>query len=233
MHQQPPKPHQDMHLGELEAAGPSSRPLGADSPPRTSRPGSIVGHLHPPSPSQDLLGPHPARVQLDSAVPRASLHQQAAQQHGSIAETVAGMSNAAGLQTGRHAASVVQFPPSQQIMAAPEVQHLTIMQPPEWSAAAHLQAIDLLLQAAQAAPGNAQVALQHLQSISMLCQACMVFVTGAGGTSQAAAPLQSMQSLCSLATAESLQQPHAQAAMWLSLRLLFGQVSDILSARLS
>lgn len=228
MHQQPPRPHQDMHLVEAEAAGPSTRLPAPEAAPRASRPGSIVGRLHPPGSAPTPSGPQQPKLLLDTANPKASLHQQAAQQQ-SITGEVVGMSDAAVLQSAGQQASLVRFPQLEQTSAA--VQQPAVAQSQEWSAAAHVQAIDLLLQAAQAAPGNVQVALQHLLSIRMLCQACMTSVTGIQGMSRAAAPLQSMQSLCSLATAESLQQRHAQEAMWLSLRLLFGQISDILSTK--
>ena len=216
-----------MHLVEAEAAGPSTRLPALEAPPRASRPGSIVGRLHPPSSASPTSGPQQPKLLLNTAAPKASLHQQAAQQQ-SITEIV-GVSDAAVLQSAGHHASLVRFPQLEQTSSA--VQPPGVAQSQEWSAAAHVQAIDLLLQAAQAAPGNVQVALQHLLSIRMLCQACMTSVTGIQGMSRAAAPLQSMQSLCSLATAESLQQRHAQEAMWLSLRLLFGQISDILSTK--
>lgn len=229
MHQQPPRPHQDMHLIELEAAGPSTR-AGLESPPRTSRPGGIVGRLHPPSPNPDPPGgPHLSKLLPDTAAPKPSIHQQAAQQHRAVAETADMMTVAAMPQAAGHAASVVRFPQIEQTMAA--VQQAAVVPSPQWSAVAHVNALDLLLQAAQAMPGNAQVALQHLQSIRMLCHACMECVAVVEGMSRAAAPLQSMQSLCSLATAASLQQPHGQEAMWLSLRLLHGQVSDVLNVK--
>ena len=231
MHQQPPRPHQDMHLTELEAAGPSTR-AGLESPARTSRPGSIVGRLHPPSPNPDPPGgPHLSKLLPDTAAPKPSIHQQAAQQQRAVTETADMMMVAAMPQAAGHAASVVRFPQIEQTMAAPAVQQAAVVQSPQWSAVAHVNALDLLLQAAQAMPGNAQVALQHLQSIRMLCHACMGCVVGVEGMSRAAAPLQSMQCLCSLATAASLQQPHAQEAMWLSLRLLHGQVSDVLNVK--
>lgn len=231
MHQQPPKPHQDISIVELESAGPSGKLHSLEVNPRTPRPGSIVGRLPQRS---STLDPSPLRHStLDPAIPRQSklllepgTHSQPKQHQQSDELEAPG-------QQAAPRASVVRFPQAEQQTSAEQVQQ-SVQQSqtqPSWSASAHVQAVELLLQAAQSTHGSAQIALQHLQSIAMLCQACMSTLSEAEGKSKAVAPLQSMQSMCSSATLLSMQQPHAQDAMWLSLRLLCQQVGDILKAR--
>ena len=231
MHQQPPKPHPDVSIVELESAGPSGRLHSLEVNPRTPRPGNSVGRLPQRS---STLDPSPLRHSaLDPSIPRHSklllepgTHSQP-KQHQPPDELEAPGQQAAP------PALVVRFPQAEQHTVAEPVQH-PVQQPqmqPSWTASAHVQAIELLLQCAQSTHSNSQIALQHLQSIAMLCQACMSTLSEAEGKSRAAAPLQSMQSICSSATLTSLQQPHAQDAMWLSLRLLCEQVSNTLKAR--
>ena len=212
MHQQPPRPHQEGDGLEIEPSAPSK--VGPLDPLRFSKAGSMIGR--PP------IAVHATTAGQDNRLPaRTSLavmnheSQPPAQQEGTATF------GASALQGAGQNTSVVRFPqvdqaPAYQAPAAPEQQR-----PNEWrNASAHLQAVDMLIDIAQRTPSSPQVALQHLQSISLLCQSCIAALAGIPGANKAAAPLQSMQSMCQSASEASLQQPHAQHAIWVSLKLL-------------
>lgn len=210
MHQQPPRPHR-------EADGPDAEPSnvsrgGAAEPQglRFSKAGSMIGR--PPVTTQAAAPQLPARLSQATVLQEAP---SPAQQ-----ESIGVSAGPSNLQGGGQNLSMVRFS-SQPHSAAQPPQAVEQQQSNElWSAAAHLQAVEMLLDVARQTPSSPQVALQHVQSISLLCQACMASLTGVQGASKATAPLQSMQSLCQSATEASLQQAHAQHALWVSLRLL-------------
>lgn len=219
MHQQPPRPHQEGDGVETEPSSPS-RPGPLDAL-RYSKAGSMIGH--PPLPLSATATPE--HLGSDSKLP-ARFQVAAQQQEGSILEPVMAQVEGHGLS------SVVRFPPIDQTATALPVQaqDQQVQSNELWSASAHLQAVELLLDAAQHTPSSPQLALQHLQSISLLCQSCMGCLSSVQAAGRAAAPLQSMQSMCDSATEEALKQAHAQHALWVSLRLLCRTVVQALSS---
>jgi len=226
MHQQPPRAHQDADAVESEPGSPSKPGLLESLALRYSKAGSMIGRppvmAHSAAAAPGLENKAPARLPLSLTH---EAPQLAAQQEGSSLAAAA-----PSLQIDGHGLSVVRFPPIDQAapvlpMRATDQQHQTAEL---WSASAHLQAVELLLDAAQNTSSSPQVALQHLQSISLLCQSCMVSLSGVQAAGRAAAPLQSMRSMCDSATEAGLQQAHAQHALWVSLRLLCRTVVQIL-----
>lgn len=221
MHQQPPRAHQDADAVESEPGSPSKP--GLLDALRYSKAGSMIGrppHSAAAPPGFENKAPARSPLSLTHEAP-----QLAARQEGSLIAAAA-----PSLQIERHGLSVVRFPPVDQAvpvqpMQATAQQHQTTEL---WSASAHLQAVELLLDAAQNTSSSPQVAMQHLQSISLLCQSCMVSLSGVQAADRAAAPLQSMRSMCDSATEAGLQQAHAQHALWMSLRLLCRTVVQVL-----
>ncbi len=224
MHQQPPRPHQDADVVEPEPASPS-RPGPLDAL-RYSKAGSMIGRppltVHaasagPDRPGQDNQPPARSPLSLTLQTP-----QLATQQVGSMLSPAA-----PSLLVGGPGMSTVRFPDIDQAAGATPVQAPAQQQSNGlWSASAHLQAVELLLDAAQHTSSSPQVALQHLQSISLLCQSCRASLSSVQAAGRAAAPLQSMQSICDSATETALQQAHAQHALWVSLRLLCRTVAQ-------
>lgn len=207
MHQQPPRPHREADAPDAEPSNVSKG--GAPEPQglRFSKAGSMIGR--PPVTTQAAAPQLPARSSQATVLP----------------QPLSPAPQESNPQGGGQNMSMVRF--SQPHSAPQPLQAVEQQQSDElWSAAAHLQAIEMLLDVARHTPSSPQVALQHLQSISLLCQACMASLTGVQGASKATAPLQSMQSLCQSATEASLQQAHAQHALWVSLRLLCRTVSS-------
>lgn len=215
MHQQPPRPHREAEAPDAEPSNVSKGGAAEPQGLRFSKAGSMIGR--PPVTAQAAAPQLPARLSQATVVQELP---SPAQQEGT--GLAAGPSN---VQGGGQNMSMVRFSqphsPSQPLQAVEQQQSNEL-----WSAAAHLQAIEMLLDVARHTPSSPQVALQHAQSISLLCQACMASLTGVQGASKATAPLQSMQSLCQSATEASLQQAHAQYALWVSLRLLCRTVSS-------
>ena len=210
MHQQPPRPHQEAGSPDAEPSDPR-----ASEALRFSKAGSMIGR--PPVTTHTAAT---ATAQLPARSSQAMVTQEL-QQEG------AGTSSGPSIvQGGGQQVSMVQHAHAHQAPAAQPLPALQQQSDQLWSAAAHLQAVEMLLDAAQQTPSSPPVALQHVQSISLLCQSCMASLTGVQRASKAAAPLQSMQSLCQSATEASLQQPHAQHALWVSLRLLCRTVSS-------
>ena len=218
MHQQPPRPHQEGDAVEAEPSSPS-RPGTLDAL-RYSKAGSMIGHPLLPL-SATATPEHPG---LESKLP-ARFQVAAQQQEGSILEPVTA-------QGEGHGVSLVRFPPTDQTATALPVQaqDQQLQSNELWSASAHLQAVELLLDAAQHTSSSPQLAVQHLQSISLLCQSCMGCLSSVQAAGRAAAPLQSMQSMCDSATEEALKQAHAQHALWVSLRLLCRTVVQALNS---
>ncbi len=224
MHQQPPRAHQDADAGESEPGSPSKP--GLLDALRYSKAGSMIGR--PPAMAHSAAAPPGLENKAPARSPLSLTHeapQLSAQQEGSLLTAAA-----PSLQVDGHGLSVVRFPPIDQAvpvqpMQATDQQHQTAEL---WSASAHLQAVELLLDAAQNTSSSPQVALQHLQSISLLCQSCMASLSGVQAAGRAAAPLQSMRSMCDSATEAGLQQAHAQHALWVSLRLLCRTVVQVL-----
>ena len=219
MHQQPPRPH---HEADAPDAEPSNVSKGGATEVRFSKAGSMIGR--PPVTTHIAAGGSP---QLPARSSQATVFQappSPAQQEST------GLSSApSDLQSGGQNMPMVRFSQAHQASAAQPLQAIEQQQSSElWSAAAHLRAVEMLLDAAQHTPSSPQVALHHAQSISLLCQSCMASLTGVQRASKAVAPLQSMQSLCLSATEASLQQPQAQHALWVSLRLLCRTVSSTL-----
>ncbi len=218
MHQQPPRAHQDADAVENEPGSPSKP--GLLDALRYSKAGSMIGR--PPIMAHSAAAPPGLENKAPARSPLSLTHeapQLAAQQEGSLLAAAA-----PSLQIDGHGLSVDQAVPVQP-MQATDQQHQTAEL---WSASAHLQAVELLLDAAQNTSSSPQVALQHLQSISLLCQSCMVSLSGVQAAGRAAAPLQSMRSMCDSATEAGLQQAHAQHALWVSLRLLCRTVVQVL-----
>ena len=224
MHQQPPRAHQDAGAVENEPGSPSKP--GLLDALRYSKAGSMIGQpptiAHSAAVPPGLEGKAPARSPLSLTHEAPSL---AVQQEGSLLAAAA-----PSLQIDGHGLSVVRFPPVNQAVPVQPVQATDQQhQSAElWSASAHLQAVELLLDAAQNTSSSPQVALQHLQSISLLCQSCMASLSGVQAAGRAAAPLQSMRSMCDSAAEAGLQQAHAQHALWVSLRLLCRTVVQVL-----
>ncbi|DBA93880.1 TPA: hypothetical protein ACH3X3_013925 [Trebouxia sp. C0006] len=224
MHQQPPRAHQDADAGESEPGSPSKP--GLLDALRYSKAGSMIGR--PPVMAHFAAAPPGLENKAPARSPLSLTHeapQLSAQQEGSLLTAAA-----PSLQDDGHGLSVVRFPPIDQAvpvqpMQATDQQHQTAEL---WSASAHLQAVELLLDAAQNTSSSPQVALQHLQSISLLCQSCMASLSGVQAAGRAAAPLQSMRSMCDSAAEAGLQQAHAQHALWVSLRLLCRTVVQVL-----
>lgn len=208
MHQQPPRPFQEAESPDAEPSN-----LRLSEALRFSKAGSMIGR--PPVTTHTA-----ASAQLPARSSQATVIQESQQEN-------AGPSSGPSVpQGGGQKISTVRLSQAHQALAAQPLQALE-QQPDElWSAAAHLQAVEMLLDAAQHGPSSPQVALQHVQSISLLCQSCMASLTGVQRAGKAAAPLQSIQSLCQSATEASLQQAHSQHALWVSLRLLCRTVSN-------
>lgn len=214
MHQQPPRPP---HEADAPYAEPSSVSKGATEL-RFSKAGSMIGR--PP------VTPHIVAAGGSAQLPARLSHATVTQESPSPAqqESIGLSPGPSNLQGGGQNMSMVRFSQAHQTSAAQPLQAVEQQQSNElWSAAAHLQAIEMLLDAAQYTPSSPQVALQHAQSISLLCQSCMASLTGTQSANKAVAPLQSMQSLCQSATEGSLQQ---SPALWVSLRLLCRTVSS-------
>ena len=214
MHQQPPRPH---HEADAPDAEPSNVSKGGATELRFSKAGSMIGR--PP------VTAHIAAVGGSPQLPARSSQATVIQASPSPAQQ-----ESTGLSSGPSGGqnmSMVRSSQAHQASAALPLQAVEQQQSSElWSAAAHLQAVEMLLDAAQHTPSSPQVALHHAQSISLLCQFCMASLTGVQRAMKAVAPLQSMQSLCLSATEASLQQPQAQHALWVSLRLLCRTVSS-------
>ena len=215
MHQQPPRPHQGADAMEAEQSAASK--VGALDALRFSKAGSMIG--------RPAAAAHATTATQDNRLPART--SQATLTHESPAQQEGAAPGAAASQGAAQRTSVVRFPHEDQVVA--------LQSPPAaeqhqlddwWSAAAHLQAVEMLLNAAQHVPSSPQVALQHLQSISLLCQSCVASLAGVPGARTVAAPLHSMQIMCASATETSLQQPHAQHALWVSLRLLCRTVNS-------
>ena len=217
MHQKPPRPH---HEADAPDAEPSNVSKGGATELRFSKAGSMIGR--PP------VTTHTAAAG-GAQLPARSSHATVIQASPSPAqqESTGLASGPSNLQGGGQNVSMVRFSQAHQVSAAQALQAVEQQPSSElWSAAAHLQAVDMLLDAAQHTPSSPQVALQHAQSISLLCMSCLTSLTGLQRASKAVAPLQSMLSLCQSATEASLQQSHAQHALWVSLRLLCRTVSS-------
>lgn len=216
MHLQPPRPHQEADAPDAEASNLSKG--GASEALRFSKAGSMIGR--PP------VMTHTAATAAAQLPARSSL-AMVIQESPSPAQQEPGLSSGPSVpHSGGQNVSIVRFPHAHQASVDQPLQALEQQSNKLWSAAAHLQAVEMLLDAAQHTPSSPQVALQHLQSISMLCQSCLASLTAIQRASKAAAPLQSMQSMCQSATEASLQQPHVQHALWISLRLLCRTVSS-------
>ena len=220
MHQQPPRPH---HEADAPDAEPASVSKGGATDLLFSKPGSTSGRR----PGTTHIAAAGGSAQLPARSSQATQIQASpspAQQ-----ESTGLASGPSNLQGGGQNMSMVRFSQAHQseASAAQPAQAVEQQQSNElWSAAAHLQAVEMLLDAVQHTPSSPQVALQHAQSISLLCKSCVASLTGLQRASNAVAPLQSMLSLCQSATEASLQQSHAQHALWVSLRLLCRTVSS-------
>ena len=223
MHQQPPRPRQETEAIEAEPST-VSRPGDAA---RHSKAGSMIGR--PP------LLTHAAQVESDRSgqegkLPARSMTSHTSpvmvQQEGlplSLAAPVGG--HGQGLPMTRFAGGQA-FAPSGQ-PSAQQSQWSVVMS----DAAAHVQAVQLLLEAAQQTSNHPAMALQHLQSVSLLCQSCLANMPSGQTNSRAAvAAMQSIQSICETATEESLAQPHAQHALWVSLRQLCRTIAQPLES---
>lgn len=213
MHQQPPRPHLEADSPDVESSN-----LRASEALRFSKTGSMIGR--PPVTTHTAATVVTGAAQTPARSSQATVIQET-QQEG------AGLSSGPSvMQGGGQKASMVRLSHAHQGPAAQPLPALQQQPDEQWSAAAHLQAVEMLLDVAQHTPSSPPIALQHVQSISLLCQSCMASLTDIQRASKAAAPLQSIQSLCQSATEASLQQPHAQRALWVSLRLLCRTISS-------
>ncbi|KAK9808775.1 hypothetical protein WJX72_003363 [[Myrmecia] bisecta] len=93
------------------------------------------------------------------------------------------------------------------------------------SVAGHLQAVQLLCQAAEGENVAAEAALQHMQSIGLLCRTCL---RGMPPNTPAAAALQSLSALSSSAGLAGLQQPATKKALLRSLHVLAASAEEAL-----
>ena len=219
MHQQPPRPH---HEADAPDAEPSNMSKGGATELRFFKAGSMIGR----PPVTTHVAAAGGSAQLPARLSHATVTQESPSDSPAQQESIGLSSGPSNLQGGGQNMSMVRFSQAHQASAAQPLQAVEQQQSNElWSAAAHLQAIEMLLDAAQHTPSSPQVALQHAQSISLLCQSCIASLTGIQSANKAVAPLQSMQSLCQSATVASLQQSHG-IALWVSLRLLCRTVSS-------